>query len=97
MKLNQQLGLFLGTRGWVRDVAQWAGPQTQCTNMSPTPSWERGRACRAGSAVISHVRPGTLYLASGVFSDGNLRVALGAAELQDRCLSLGTQGTAHFI
>lgn len=39
----------------------------------------------------------TLYLASGVFSDGNLRVALGAAELQDLSLSLGAQGTAYLI
>ena len=41
------------------------------------------------------VRAGALYLASRVFSDGNLWIALGAAELQDLSLSLGAQGTAH--
>lgn len=36
-----------------------------------------------------------LYLPSGAFSDGNLRDALGAAELQDVSLCLWAQGATH--
>lgn len=93
MKLNQQFWDFLWHQRLGQDVAHRGRTPDPVHKHITHPFLGKRQGLRAGSAVISHVRPGTLYLVSGVFSDGNLRLLLRAAELQDLSLFLGTQGT----